>query len=69
MFILSNYTLDQIPIDRLTASDIRQQSGGIVAVVIVCIVLLIVVSGKNARGELHANLETRMSRLSINSES
>lgn len=43
------YTLDQIPIDRLTASDIKQQAGGIAAVVVLAIVLLIVVSHKPRR--------------------
>ena len=36
------YTLDQIPIDRLTASDIKQQAGGIAAIVVLVIVLVIV---------------------------
>jgi len=44
VFLLSNYTLDKIPIDRLTASDINQQKGGIAAVVVLGIVILIIVS-------------------------
>ena len=39
---LFQYTLDQIPIDRLTASDIKQQAGGIAAVVVLVIVLVII---------------------------
>lgn len=42
VFLLSNYTLDRIPIDRLTASDIKQQAGGIAAIVVLVIVLVIV---------------------------
>lgn len=43
LFPCSQYTLDKIPIDRLTASDIKQQAGGIAAIVVLVIVLIIVV--------------------------
>lgn len=39
--VLNNLTLGKIPIDRLTAADLRKQSGAITALVIIVVVLLI----------------------------
>lgn len=39
---LSNYTLDQIPIQRLTGHDIRQQPGAIAALVIIVLVIFLI---------------------------
>lgn len=41
--VLTNLTMDQIPIDRLTAADIKQQPGGVVALVIIVLILLVLV--------------------------
>ncbi|THV05982.1 hypothetical protein K435DRAFT_773492 [Dendrothele bispora CBS 962.96] len=41
--VLSNLTLDKIPIDRLTASDLTKRSGAITALVIIVIVIAILV--------------------------
>ncbi|KAF8846244.1 hypothetical protein BDN67DRAFT_891173 [Paxillus ammoniavirescens] len=41
--VLTNLTMDQIPIDRLTAQDIKQQPGGLTALIIIILVLLVVV--------------------------
>jgi hypothetical protein len=41
--VLTNLTLGEIPIERLTASDIRARSGGITALVIIVIVLFFLV--------------------------
>jgi hypothetical protein len=41
--VLTNLTTDRVPIDRLNASDIKQQAGGVTALVIICIVLLFIV--------------------------
>ncbi|EIN14083.1 hypothetical protein PUNSTDRAFT_59668 [Punctularia strigosozonata HHB-11173 SS5] len=41
--VLTNLTTDKIPIDRLTASDINQQAGGVTSLVIICVVLLFIV--------------------------
>ncbi|KAH7912586.1 hypothetical protein BJ138DRAFT_1004128 [Hygrophoropsis aurantiaca] len=38
--VLSNVTLDAIPIDRLTASDIKQQPGGLTALIIIVLIVL-----------------------------
>ncbi|EAT89119.1 hypothetical protein SNOG_03914 [Parastagonospora nodorum SN15] len=40
---LSNYTLEKIPIQRLTGHDIRQQPGAITALVIIILILFIVI--------------------------
>ncbi|KAF1920222.1 hypothetical protein BDU57DRAFT_561102 [Ampelomyces quisqualis] len=40
---LSNYTLDKIPIQRLTGHDIRQQPGAITALVIIVLILLLLI--------------------------
>lgn len=39
---LSNYTFDQIPIQRLTGHDLRQQPGAIAALVIIVLILFLV---------------------------
>lgn len=41
--VLANITLDKIPIDRLTASDINQQPGGLTALIIIVLILLAIV--------------------------
>jgi len=41
--VLGNLTTDKIPIDRLTAEDIRAQAGGITALVIIVVVLFCIV--------------------------
>ncbi|KAH7885912.1 hypothetical protein F5I97DRAFT_2023720 [Phlebopus sp. FC_14] len=41
--VLTNLTMDQIPIDRLTPQDIKQQPGGITALIIIVLVLLVLV--------------------------
>jgi hypothetical protein len=41
--VLTNLTMAQIPIDRLTAQDIKQQPGGLTALIIIILVLLVVV--------------------------
>lgn len=41
--VLTNLTMDQIPIDRLTAADIKQQPGGVVALIIIVLILLVLV--------------------------
>jgi hypothetical protein len=41
--VLANLTTERIPIDRLTASDITQQRGGLAALIVIVIVLLIIV--------------------------
>lgn len=41
--VLTNLTMDQIPIDRLTAADIKQQAGGVTALVIIVLILLVLV--------------------------
>lgn len=41
--VLTNLTMDQIPIDRLTAADIKQQPGGVTALIIIVLVLLVLV--------------------------
>lgn len=40
---LSNYTLEKIPIQRLTGHDIRQQPGAIIALVIIVLILFFVI--------------------------
>jgi hypothetical protein len=40
---LSNYTLEKIPIQRLTGHDIRQQPGAITALVVIVLILFIVI--------------------------
>jgi hypothetical protein len=40
---LSNYTLEKIPIQRLTGHDIRQQPGAITALIIIIIILFLVI--------------------------
>ena len=41
--VLTNLTMAQIPIDRLTAQDISQQPGGLVALIIIVLILLAIV--------------------------
>ncbi|OAX44387.1 hypothetical protein K503DRAFT_678829 [Rhizopogon vinicolor AM-OR11-026] len=41
--VLTNLTMDQIPISRLTATDINQQAGGITALIIIVLILLVMV--------------------------
>ncbi|EIM92163.1 uncharacterized protein STEHIDRAFT_136162 [Stereum hirsutum FP-91666 SS1] len=41
--ILTNLTTDKIPIDRLTAADIKAQPGGLTALIIIIIVLIFIV--------------------------
>ncbi|KAH9858211.1 hypothetical protein C2E23DRAFT_856051 [Lenzites betulinus] len=41
--VLTNLTTDKIPIDRLTASDIKARAGGVTALVIIVIILLVIV--------------------------
>ncbi|KAG2075054.1 hypothetical protein BDR04DRAFT_1006368 [Suillus decipiens] len=41
--VLTNLTMSQIPIDRLTAADIKQQPGGVVALIIIVLILLVLV--------------------------
>ncbi|KIJ68599.1 hypothetical protein HYDPIDRAFT_82602 [Hydnomerulius pinastri MD-312] len=41
--VLTNLTMDQIPIDRLTAQDIKQQPGGLTALIIIVLILLVLV--------------------------
>lgn len=43
---LSNYTLDEIPIQRLTPHDLRQQSGAIPALIIIVLLLLAIALGQ-----------------------
>lgn len=43
MTILTNLTTDKIPIDRLTAADIKAQPGGLTALIIIIIVLILIV--------------------------
>ncbi len=43
---LTNYTFDFIPIQRLTAHDLQQQPGAIVALVIIIIVLIIIAASQ-----------------------
>ncbi|KAF2684550.1 hypothetical protein K458DRAFT_418116 [Lentithecium fluviatile CBS 122367] len=43
---LSNYTFDWIPISRLTARDLKQQPGAILALAIILIVLVMIISGQ-----------------------
>ncbi|KAF9244568.1 hypothetical protein BU15DRAFT_41808 [Melanogaster broomeanus] len=40
--VLTNLTMAQIPIDRLTPQDIMQQPGGLVALIIIILVLLVI---------------------------
>ena len=40
--LLTNYTFDLMPIDRLTAADIKKTPGGLVAVIIIVIAVVIV---------------------------
>ncbi|EGO05176.1 hypothetical protein SERLA73DRAFT_43532 [Serpula lacrymans var. lacrymans S7.3] len=41
--VLTNITMDKIPIDRLTPADIKQQPGGITALIIIVLILLVLV--------------------------
>ncbi|KAG1757726.1 hypothetical protein EDB19DRAFT_59683 [Suillus lakei] len=41
--VLTNLTMDQIPIEQLTAADIKQQPGGVVALIIIVLILLVLV--------------------------
>lgn len=41
--VLTNLTTDKIPIDRLTAADIKAQPGGLIALIIIIVVLLVIV--------------------------
>lgn len=41
--VLTNLTMDQIPIDRLTAADIKQQPGGVLALIIIVLILFVLV--------------------------
>lgn len=41
--VLTNLTTSKIPIDRLTAQDITQQPGGLVALIIIVLILLVIV--------------------------
>ena len=41
--VLTNITLDKIPIDRLVASDITARPGGLTALIIIVLVLLVIV--------------------------
>ncbi|TBU62056.1 hypothetical protein BD310DRAFT_811851 [Dichomitus squalens] len=41
--VLTNITMDKIPIDRLTASDITQRPGGLTALIIIVLILLAIV--------------------------
>ncbi|KAI0051653.1 hypothetical protein FA95DRAFT_1484745 [Auriscalpium vulgare] len=41
--VLTNLTFDKIPIDRLTAEDIKAQPGGITALIIIIVVVLVLV--------------------------
>ncbi|KAG1749852.1 uncharacterized protein EDB91DRAFT_1047044 [Suillus paluster] len=41
--VLTNLTMDQIPIERLTAADINQQPGGLVALIIIVLILFVLV--------------------------
>ncbi|KAJ8594851.1 hypothetical protein M405DRAFT_760088 [Rhizopogon salebrosus TDB-379] len=41
--VLTNLTMDEIPIDQLTATDIKQQAGGITALIIIVLILLVLV--------------------------
>ncbi|PIL31566.1 hypothetical protein GSI_06268 [Ganoderma sinense ZZ0214-1] len=41
--VLTNITMDKIPIDRLTASDISARPGGLTALIIIIIILLVIV--------------------------
>lgn len=41
--VLTNITMDKIPIDRLVGSDINSQPGALTALIIICIILLFIV--------------------------
>ena len=41
--VLTNLTMDQIPIEQLTVTDINQQAGGVTALVIIVLILLVLV--------------------------
>ncbi|OSD03563.1 hypothetical protein PYCCODRAFT_1388525 [Trametes coccinea BRFM310] len=41
--VLTNLTTDKIPIDRLTAADIKARPGGLTALIIIVIILLVIV--------------------------
>jgi hypothetical protein len=41
--VLTNLTMDEIPIEQLTAADIKQQPGGVVALIIIVLILLVLV--------------------------
>ncbi|KAI0800865.1 hypothetical protein C8Q74DRAFT_1192364 [Fomes fomentarius] len=41
--VLTNITLDKIPIDRLVASDITSRPGGLTALIIILVILLVIV--------------------------
>ncbi|KAI1793955.1 hypothetical protein LXA43DRAFT_999064 [Ganoderma leucocontextum] len=41
--VLTNITMDKIPIDRLTASDISARPGGLIALIIIILILLVIV--------------------------
>ncbi|THH18405.1 hypothetical protein EW146_g2555 [Bondarzewia mesenterica] len=41
--VLTNLTTDKIPIDRLTAADIKAQPGGLIALIIIIVVLVVIV--------------------------
>ncbi|PCH33755.1 hypothetical protein WOLCODRAFT_94109 [Wolfiporia cocos MD-104 SS10] len=41
--VLTNITMDKIPIDRLVASDLRTQPGAITALIIILVILLVIV--------------------------
>ncbi|CDO73206.1 hypothetical protein BN946_scf185007.g261 [Trametes cinnabarina] len=41
--VLTNLTTDKIPIDRLTAQDIKERPGGLTALIIIIVILLVIV--------------------------
>lgn len=41
--VLTNITMDKIPIDRLVGSDIKSERGALTALIIICIILLVIV--------------------------
>jgi hypothetical protein len=43
---LSNYTFDWIPISRLTAHDLEQQPGAMLALVVILVVLVMIIAGQ-----------------------
>jgi len=43
---LSNYTFDWIPISRLTAHDLKQQPGAILALAVILVILVMIITGQ-----------------------